>query len=277
MAEQKVCFVIAPIGDSDSETRKRSDQILKHVIKPAIAERGFTAVRADQISEPGLITSQVIQHILDDPLVLADLTERNPNVFYELALRHAARKPLVQLIRKGDAIPFDVAGMRTIAIDHKDLDSVEEAKREILRQIDASLRAGAVVETPVQAALNLQALQQSGDPQSQNLATIVNELTEIRAALSRIEDASKGVPQLGWRAVPPSPAYLRLPSGEIVAGNTVWRTYDDYLRSMYSLLDRDVKPGRIAEQLSGILGEPSEKSAPSEPNDTKKDDEKPKK
>ena len=50
MAEQKVCFVIAPIGDSDSETRKRSDQILKHVIKPAIAERGFTAVRADQIS-----------------------------------------------------------------------------------------------------------------------------------------------------------------------------------------------------------------------------------
>lgn len=94
MAEKK-CFVIAPIGEPDSETRKRSDQILKHVISPAVQECGYSATRADQISEPGMITSQVIQHITDDHLVVADLTERNPNVFYELAIRHGIRKPLV--------------------------------------------------------------------------------------------------------------------------------------------------------------------------------------
>ena len=109
MTDEKNCFVISPIGEPDSETRKRADQILKHVVKPAVGECGYTAVRADEIDKPGIITSQVIQRVVTDPLVVADLTERNPNVFYELAIRHALRKPLVQLIKKGEQIPFDVA------------------------------------------------------------------------------------------------------------------------------------------------------------------------
>lgn len=119
--EEKNCFVIAPIGELDSDTRKRSDQILKHIIKPAVSSCGYKAIRADEIDKPGIITSQVIQRVVNDPLVIADLTERNPNVFYELAIRHAIRKPLVQLIQKGERIPFDVAGTRTIQVDHTDL------------------------------------------------------------------------------------------------------------------------------------------------------------
>ena len=124
LVTKKACFVIAPIGEAESDTRKRSDQILKHVISPAVESCGYNATRADQISEPGMITSQVIQKIVDDPLVVADLTERNPNVFYELAISHVIRKPLVQIIKKGEQIPFDVAGARTIHVDHHDLDSV---------------------------------------------------------------------------------------------------------------------------------------------------------
>jgi hypothetical protein len=135
--QEKLCFVISPIGDADSETRKRSDQVLKHVIRPAAVQCGYKAVRADEIDKPGMITSQVIQHVVNDALVVADLTDRNPNVFYELAIRHALRKPLVQIIQKGEAIPFDVAGTRTIFVDHKDLDSVDAAKNEIIEQIKA--------------------------------------------------------------------------------------------------------------------------------------------
>ena len=102
----KMCFVIAPIGEPDSETRKRSDQILRHIIRPAVEHRGYEAVRADELDKPGMITSQVIQHVIGAPLVIADLTERNPNVFYELAIRHAIRKPIIQIIRKGENIPF---------------------------------------------------------------------------------------------------------------------------------------------------------------------------
>jgi hypothetical protein len=61
------------------------------IVAPAAEACGYDTIRADQIAKPGIITSQVIQHLLDDPLVVADLTGWNPNVFYELAIRHAIR------------------------------------------------------------------------------------------------------------------------------------------------------------------------------------------
>lgn len=184
----KKCFVISPIGAEGTDTRKRSDQVLKHIIKPAATECGYDANRADEISEPGIITSQVIQRIVDDQLVIADLTERNPNVFYELALRHALRKPLVQIIKKGEQIPFDVAGMRTIPVDHKDLDSVEEAKLEIIKQIKAvENKSSSEIETPISVSLELQALKQSENPEERSLADLVSTISEIRASINNIE------------------------------------------------------------------------------------------
>jgi hypothetical protein len=185
---ERVCFVISPIGDAESETRKRSDQVFKHVIAPAVLELGYQAVRADHISEPGMITSQVIQHIVDDPLVVADLTDRNPNVFYELAIRHAIRKPLVQIIRKGDAIPFDVAGTRTIHVDHRDLDSVEAARFEIKAQVKSLEIDSSKLETPISVALDLQVLRASSNPEQRSMGDVLAAVTELRASMANIED-----------------------------------------------------------------------------------------
>jgi hypothetical protein len=187
MTHEKVCFVIAPIGDPDSDTRKRSDQVLKHVVRPAVTSCGYKAIRADEIDKPGLITSQVIQHVVTDPLVVADLTERNPNVFYELAIRHALRKPLVQLIRKGDSIPFDVAGTRTIYVDHHDLDSVEAAKNEIIEQVKSLEKDASDLETPISVSLDLQLLRQSDKPEERSLADLVATVVELRTSLSKLE------------------------------------------------------------------------------------------
>ena len=183
----KTCFVIAPIGEAGSDVRKRSDQVLKHVIAPAVEAHGYSALRADQISEPGMITSQVIQHIVDDPLVVADLTGWNPNVFYELALRHALRKPLVQMIKKGEQIPFDVAGTRTVYVDHKDLDSVEEAKEEIENQIGALQRDPNNIETPISVSLDLQLLKQSDNPEQRSIGDLLVVITELRSGLANLE------------------------------------------------------------------------------------------
>jgi len=141
----------------------------------------YRTIRADEISESGLITNQIIQHILDDPLVVADLTERNPNVFYELALRHAVRKPLIQIIDKNEEIPFDVAGMRSIPIDHHDLDSVEEAKAELTKQVEALEQPGARIDTPISVAVDLQALRQSEDPGERSLAELLAAMAEMRS------------------------------------------------------------------------------------------------
>jgi hypothetical protein len=185
--DEKTCFVIAPIGDDDSETRQRSDKLLKHVISPVVSDKGYDPIRADQIAEPGLITSQIIQHVAEDALVIADLTERNPNVFYELAIRHALRRPLVQMISHGERIPFDVAGMRTIEIDIKDLDSVERAKQDLSSQIDAVERNPGAIDTPIAFALDLQNLRQSGNPEERSLAELVATVSELRSGLASIE------------------------------------------------------------------------------------------
>lgn len=202
----KTCFVIAPIGEPDSEIRKRSDQVLKHVIRPAVETCGYSAMRADEISEPGVITSQVIQHIVDEPLVVADLTGRNPNVFYELAIRHALRKPLVQIIRKDEQIPFDVAGTRTIHVDHRDLDSVEAAKTDIISQVHSLERADAgPIETPISVSLDLQLLRQSENPEQRSLADLLAVISEIRSDMTkiqmRINDPEELLPQDYLRSV----------------------------------------------------------------------------
>jgi len=181
------CFVVAPIGEPGSDIRKHSDQVLKHVIKPAVISHGYSAIRADEISEPGLITAQIIQHVVDDPLVVADLTGNNPNVFYELAIRHALRKPLIQLIAAGEPIPFDVAPMRTVHVDVHDLDSVEEAKFEIAKQIEALEIDPGSIDTPISVSLDLQSLRQSDNPEERSLADLIAALSELRAVVLSIE------------------------------------------------------------------------------------------
>jgi signal transduction histidine kinase len=136
----RICFVISPIGPEKSTIRERADQILEFVIKPVTRSLGYNTVRADDIGEPGVITSQVIRHILEDDVVIADLAGHNPNVFYELALRHVTGKPVVQMIQSGESLPFDIAHIRTIHFDYKDLRSVSSCMKELTLQLKAVQR-----------------------------------------------------------------------------------------------------------------------------------------
>jgi hypothetical protein len=184
--EKKICFVIAPIGDVGSETRIRSDQVLKHIIAPAVTECGYEPLRADQIPRPGIITSQVIQHILEDPLVIADLTGPNANVFYELAIRHAVRKPVVQIIDAAESIPFDVAGNRTISFNYQDLDSAELAEKDIVRQIKAVEKNPNEVDTPLTLAIELLSLRRSDNPLEKSAADIMAMLQDLKTGMNEV-------------------------------------------------------------------------------------------
>lgn len=191
--DKKVAFVISPMGDPGSEIRKRADAILKYVIEPPLTECDYKAVRADKISEPGIITSQIITHIMNDPLVVADLTGHNPNVFYELAVRHAIKKPVVQLIQKGEKIPFDVSTTRTIQIDHQDLQSVDEAKQELAKQIRAVEKDPSKVDSPISVAVDLQLLKQSEDPQRKALAEMRAMIQQIYTSTADLKEFLQGI------------------------------------------------------------------------------------
>lgn len=174
-SEKNKCFIICPIGGDDSSERKRSDLIYKHIFTPALNLTGYEPIRADKILDVGLITSQIINLIIDSPLVIADLTGGNPNVFYELAIRHVTRKPYIQIIEKGERLPFDTHGVRTIMVDHKDMDSVEECQSTIVKYIE-HFHKGNKPESPISVASNVRLLQ--SDPK--HAESLLEKLEEIQ-------------------------------------------------------------------------------------------------
>lgn len=150
---ESTCFYIAPIGEDGSEPRRHSDLFLGSIVEPALEQFKLNVVRADAIDKPGVITRQIIDYIMRSRLVIADLSFHNPNVFYELALRHAIKLPIVQLIRASERVPFDVSQMRTIQIDTSDIYSlvpkIESYRAEIANQVRRALEPDHVVDTPI--------------------------------------------------------------------------------------------------------------------------------
>lgn len=150
---ESTCFYIAPIGDEGSEARKHSDLFLGSIVEPALEPFQLKVIRADAIDKPGIITRQIIDYIMRSRLVIADLSFHNPNVFYELALRHAVKLPIVQLIRTSDRVPFDVNQMRTIQIDTTDIYSlvprIDSYRAEVANQVRRALEADHIVDTPI--------------------------------------------------------------------------------------------------------------------------------
>jgi len=150
---ENICFYITPIGDENSEERKHSDLFLESIVEPALKTLGLIVKRADQIDKPGTITRQIIEYIFKSKLVIADLSYHNPNVFYELALRHSFRLPTVQIIRKADRIPFDLNQTRTIVIDTSDIytlvPKIEVYRSEIANQVRQALNDPDSVDNPI--------------------------------------------------------------------------------------------------------------------------------
>jgi len=138
------CFVITPIGSDASPERKHADAVLKHLIEPVLKEVGIAAIRADGITKPGIINKQIVAQLAYSKLCIADLSFNNPNAFYEMGVRHAFKLPMIQIIRKGDKIPFDVAPGRTIHIDCSDaycvLDAFTSARKELKEHVESVLQ-----------------------------------------------------------------------------------------------------------------------------------------
>jgi tetratricopeptide (TPR) repeat protein len=141
-AATKRCFVVSPIGEEGSATRGEADDLFDLVIEPALATFGFEVIRADKIAGPGPITTEIVDLVQNAELCVVDLTGKNANVFYECGRRHETGKPFVQLARRGEDLPFDVAGIRTIFYDLSTPRSVKEASDELHRYVAEFAKSG---------------------------------------------------------------------------------------------------------------------------------------
>ncbi|WP_431292120.1 hypothetical protein [Pedobacter sp. P26] len=128
------CFIITPIGAAGSDTFVKAMGLIDAVIEPVLAENKMKALPANRMDDLGSINKQLIKRIVEDRLVIANLTGLNPNVMYELAIRHAARKPVIIMAEQGTRLPFDITDQRTIFYSDT-LSGVEQAKSELRNKI----------------------------------------------------------------------------------------------------------------------------------------------
>lgn len=191
--ERDICFIITPIGDEGSVTRKKTDGLIDNVLEPVCNELGMRAVPAHNIDKIGSITNQVVQHVLDSKMVIANLTGLNPNVMYELAIRHAIRKPIVCIAEHGTKLPFDITTERTIFYSD-DMYGATRLRSELRDKLQAAL-SDKEVDNPIYRAKtesmivkDIQSSPQNGN--SDSLLYILQRLDNIESAIKRNIDSN---------------------------------------------------------------------------------------
>lgn len=154
----RTCFIITPIGNNDSIIFRKAKGVIESAVKPVLEKYGFGSIKAAyEINISGMINTQIINHIIDDDLVIVNLTEKNPNVMYELCLRHVVAKPIIHICENGTVLPFDIKDSRTIFYTD-DMLGVEELKNNIRLFMDEMDYSGEYRDNPIYNATKTQHL-----------------------------------------------------------------------------------------------------------------------
>lgn len=109
---QAFCFVLMPFSP-----RKLTDIYERYVKQPIESQLGLKCIRADNIDRSTEIMKDIWDSINHATIVVAELTDRNPNVFYEMGMAHVVGKPVILIAQTIEHVPFDLRGVRVIIYD----------------------------------------------------------------------------------------------------------------------------------------------------------------
>lgn len=176
----KKCFIVSPIGPEGSDTRKRSDQLFRHIIKPACERNSYEPIRVDHLQTTTEITKDIIDLLRNSELVIADLTDHNPNCFYEIGYRTALDLPIIHLKSESEQIPFDIYAIRTIDYNLSDLDKASETVDKISNMI-------AKIDVSHKLESNLDA--DTADNSSEDITPLIEILQDMYKQLFDIHES----------------------------------------------------------------------------------------
>jgi hypothetical protein len=162
MSEADKCFVVMPFGvkprNDGTERTYNFDKVYRVIIQRAISNVGLQPLRADETEGSRIVHADMFKDLRDRPVVLVDLSLLNPNVLYELGIRHVMSPTGTVLMANEETVkklPFDIALSRTIAYkydgEHLDWDEVERVIPQLQAAIEEARRG--TPDSPVYAFL----------------------------------------------------------------------------------------------------------------------------
>lgn len=176
--DMRSCFIIMPFD-------KRSDEIYKNVIIPALRELSITHMRADDLQDTSTISFSVQNAIQNADIIIADLSGQNPNVFYEVGFAHALGKQIVLLSQEPRSIPFDLSHYHVLLYRLDNIKSIYNLNVDLIERLKAILsqsRKPAANDTSEYA-------QQSREENRTNVKKIIYE-SKMLADEGNIDEAS---------------------------------------------------------------------------------------
>jgi hypothetical protein len=167
----------------------------------------FEVRRGDNDFRPGQISDHMINDLYDADLVIADLSLHNPNVFYEVGIRHMVGRPIIHLQLESEEPAFDVAGYRSVKLALSTVQGVEQSRTQLKDQLIAVFDPNFVVTNPVKNARGVLKIEQGATPAD---ILVSSELSELRERINSLELAARQASLLGSVSASPTAAELTL-------------------------------------------------------------------
>jgi hypothetical protein len=183
-AKKETCFVIMPFGGW-------LDDYYTSIYCPAIETAGLEPHRADDLFTPSTITNDIWAYTKKAKVILADLTGKNPNVFYELGLAHALGRPAILISESLDDIPFDLRALRIILYDKNAPDWGRILKDKIERSLADVLKAPLEAILPAFLDVKSAGNKPAVSAQKKDILEIKQELDLVRRQVSLRSDSLK--------------------------------------------------------------------------------------
>lgn len=183
---EKTCFVMMPL-------KSPFDVYYTSIYKPAIKDSKLVPIRADDLFRPSAIVSDLWQMIQDAEVILAELTTKNANVFYELGLSHAVGKPVILVSETMDDVPFDLQQLRVLLYDKDDPNWGDKLKADITSSINETL------VSPVEAVPSIfrKKLKSQAPEQEATIARIKDLEDQMRSLRLRNRRSSRPIIEEG--------------------------------------------------------------------------------
>lgn len=187
--EQERCFVIMPISDQGDYPKGHFTKVYNQIFKPAIIAAGYEPFRVDEDKISNPIINKIFDAVQNCPMALCDLSNRNPNVLYELGLRQAYDKPVVLVQDEKTPRIFDVSGINTVQYSSERLfENVMEAREKITDALISTRdgKVNSIVKIVQAESASMKTVEVSQEDRMEvMLSGIMSEIKEIRNATDK--------------------------------------------------------------------------------------------